>query len=108
MNCATWYWKGTKAALYGIDDDMETQNAFLDAMKFYGVTEIYYSSGANKLVNNKNVVETFVKNAYARDIKVYLLTGEKHGYMKIPIKQQLIVFLIKLQNITALWIMTHD
>ena len=77
MNCATWYWKGTKAALYGIDDDMETQNAFLDAMKFYGVTEIYYSSGANKLVNNKNVVETFVKNAYARDIKVYLLTGEK-------------------------------
>ena len=32
MNCATWYWKGTKAALYGIDDDMETQNAFLDAI----------------------------------------------------------------------------
>ena len=77
MNCATWYWKGTKAALYGIDDDMETQNAFLDAIEFYGVTEIYYSSGANKLVNNKDVVETFVKNAYARDIKVYLLTGEK-------------------------------
>lgn len=77
MNCATWYWKGTKAALYGIDDDVEKQNEFLDAMEFYGITEIYYSIGANKLVNNRDMVEVFVKNAYARNMKVYLLTGEK-------------------------------
>ena len=77
MNCATWYWKGSKAALYGLDDDMEKQSEFLDAMEFYGITEIYYSIGPNKLVNNKDMVEAFVKNAYARDMKVYLLTGEK-------------------------------
>ena len=77
MNCATWYWKGTKAALYGLDDDMEKQSEFLDAMEFYGITEIYYSIGANKLVNSKDMVEVFVKNAYARNMKVYLLTGEK-------------------------------
>lgn len=77
MNCATWFWKGTKAALYGLDDDTEKQNEFLDAMEFYGITEIYYSIGANKLVNNKDMVEIFVKNAYARNMKVYLLTGEK-------------------------------
>ena len=77
MNCATWYWKGKKAALYGIDDDADTQSKFLDAMEFYGVTEIYYSIGANKLVNSVDMVETFVKNAYARNMKVYLLTGEK-------------------------------
>jgi hypothetical protein len=77
MNCATWYWKGSKAALYGIDDDTEKQNEFLDAMEFYGITEIYYSIGANKLINSKDMVEAFVKNAYARDMKVYLLTGEK-------------------------------
>ena len=46
-------------------------------MEFYGVTEIYYSIGANKLVNSVDMVETFVKNAYARNMKVYLLTGEK-------------------------------
>ena len=77
MNCATWFWKGTKAALYGLDDDTEKQNEFLDAMEFYGITEIYYSIGANKLVNNKDMVEVFVKNAYARNMRVYLLTGEK-------------------------------
>lgn len=77
MNCATWYWKGKKAALYGIDDDADTQSKFLDAMEFYGVTEIYYSIGANKLVNSVDMVETFVRNAYARNMKVYLLTGEK-------------------------------
>ena len=77
MNCATWYWKGSKAALYGIDDDIQKQNEFLDAMEFYGITEIYYSIGANKLVNSKDMVETFVKNAYARNIKVYMLTGDK-------------------------------
>lgn len=77
MNCATWFWKGTKAALYGLDDDTEKQNEFLDAMEFYGITEIYYSIGANKLVNNKDMVGIFVKNAYARNMKVYLLTGEK-------------------------------
>lgn len=77
MNCATWYWKGSKAALYGIDDDTEKQNEFLDAMEFYGITEIYYSIGANKLVKSKDMVESFVKNAYARNMKVYLLTGEK-------------------------------
>lgn len=77
MNCATWYWKGSKAALYGIDDNEEVQNEFLDAMEFYGVTEIYYSSGANKLVNRADTVATFVRNAYARNMKVYLLTGEK-------------------------------
>lgn len=77
MNCATWYWKGTKASLYGIDDDAEKQNEFLDAMEFYGITEIYYSIGANRLIKNKNMVEMFVKNAYARNMKVYLLTGEK-------------------------------
>ncbi|MDE6665951.1 MAG: dockerin type I repeat-containing protein [Ruminococcus sp.] len=76
MNCATWYWKGSKAALYGIDDDEEKQNEFLDAMEFYDITEIYYSIGANKLVKSKDMVETFVKNAYARNMKVYLLTGE--------------------------------
>lgn len=76
INRATWYWKGKKAALYGIDDDAEVQNEFLDAMEHYGITEIYYSSGANKLVNNKDTVAAFVKNAYARNIKVYLLTGE--------------------------------
>ena len=27
-NCATWYWKGSKAAVYGIDDDEEKQNEF--------------------------------------------------------------------------------
>ena len=53
------------------------QNQFLDAMEFYGITEIYYSIGANKLVNNADMVATFVKNAYARNMKVYLLTGEK-------------------------------
>ena len=77
MNCATWYWKGSKAALYGIDDDTEKQNEFLDAMEFYGITEIYYSIGANKLIKSKDMVEAFVKNAYARNMKVYLLTGEK-------------------------------
>ena len=77
MNRATWYWKGSKASLYGIDSNMEVQNKFLDAMEFYGVTEIYYSIGANKLVNNADMVATFVKNAYARNMKVYLLTGEK-------------------------------
>ncbi|MDE7364257.1 MAG: hypothetical protein K2N27_05130, partial [Ruminococcus sp.] len=77
MNCATWYWKGTKAALYGIDDDAEKQNEFLDAMEFYGITKIYYSIGANKLIKNKDMVEAFVKNAYARNMKVYLVTGEK-------------------------------
>ncbi|MCM1271484.1 MAG: dockerin type I repeat-containing protein [Ruminococcus flavefaciens] len=77
MNCATWYWKGSKAALYGIDDDTEKQNEFLDAMEFYGITEIYYSIGVNKLVKSKDMVETFAKNAYARNMKVYLLTGEK-------------------------------
>lgn len=76
MNCATWYWKGSKASLYGIDSDIEVQNKFLDAMEFYGITEIYYSIGANKLVNNTDTVATFVKNAYARNMKVYLLTGE--------------------------------
>lgn len=76
-NCATWYWKGSKAAVYGIDDDEETQNEFLDALEWYGITEVYYSSGANKLVNNKDTVEKFVKNAYQRNMKVYLLTGEK-------------------------------
>ena len=30
-----------------------------------------------KLVNNKDTVEKFVKNAYQRNMKVYLLTGEK-------------------------------
>ncbi len=77
MNCATWYWKGTKAALYGIDNDAEKQNEFLDAMEFYGITEIYYSIGANKLIKSKDMVEAFVKNAYARNMKVYLVTGEK-------------------------------
>ncbi len=77
MNCAVWYWKGTKASLYGIDDNAEKQNEFLDAMEFYGITEIYYSIGANKLIKNKDMVESFVKNAYARDMKVYLVTGEK-------------------------------
>lgn len=77
MNCATWYWKGSKAALYGIDDDAEKQNEFLDAMEFYGITEIYYSIGANKLIKSKDMVEAFVKNAYAKNMKVYLLTGEK-------------------------------
>ncbi|MCM1133198.1 MAG: dockerin type I repeat-containing protein [Ruminococcus flavefaciens] len=76
MNRATWYWKGSKAALYGLDDDTEKQNELLDALEFYGITEIYYSIGANKLVNSKEMVETFVKNAYARDMKVYLLNGE--------------------------------
>lgn len=76
-NCATWYWKGSKATVYGIDDDEETQNEFLDALEWYGITEVYYSSGANKLVNNKDTVEKFVKNAYQRNMKVYLLTGEK-------------------------------
>ncbi len=76
INCATWYWKGSKADLYGIDDNEEKQNEFLDAMEFYGITEIYYSIGANKLVKSKDMVETFVKNAYARNMKVYLLTGE--------------------------------
>lgn len=76
-NCATWYWKGSKAAVYGIDDDEEKQNEFLDALEWYGITEVYYSSGANKLVNNKDTVEKFVKNAYQRNMKVYLLTGEK-------------------------------
>lgn len=76
MNRATWYWKGSKASLYGIDSDIEVQNKFLDAMEFYGITEIYYSIGANKLVNNTDTVATFVKNAYARNMKVYLLTGE--------------------------------
>ena len=33
MNCATWYWKGSKAALYGIDDNEEVQNEFLDASR---------------------------------------------------------------------------
>ena len=77
MNCATWYWKGSKATLYGLDDDEEKQNEFLDAMEFYGITEIYYSIGANKLVNSKDMVEIFVRNAYARNMKVYMLTGEK-------------------------------
>ena len=77
MNCATWYWKDAKAALYGIDDDTKKQNEFLYAMEFYGITEIYYSIGANKLVNNRDMVEVFVKNAYARNMKVYLLTVEK-------------------------------
>lgn len=77
MNCATWYWKGSKAALYGIDDDTEKQNEFLNAMEFYGITKIYYSIGANKLIKNKDIVESFVKNAYARNMKVYLVTGEK-------------------------------
>lgn len=77
MNRATWYWKGSKATLYGIDNNMTVQNQFLDAMEFYGITEIYYSIGANKLVNNADMVATFVKNAYARNMKVYLLTGEK-------------------------------
>ncbi len=77
MNRATWYWKGSKASVYGIDSDMEVQNKFLDAMEFYGITEIYYSIGANKLVNNADTVANFVKNAYARNMKVYLLTGEK-------------------------------
>ena len=76
MNCATWYWKGSEATLYGIDDDTEKQNEFLDAMEFYGITEIYYSIGADKLVKNSDMVEAFVKNAYARNMKVYLLTGE--------------------------------
>lgn len=77
MNCSTWYWKGTKAAEYGLDDDMEKQNEFLDAMEFYGINEIYYSIGANKLVTNRDVVARFVKNAYARDMRVYLVTGNK-------------------------------
>ena len=69
MNRATWYWKGSKATLYGIDNNMTVQNQFLDAMEFYGITEIYYSIGANKLVNNADMVATFVKNAYARNMK---------------------------------------
>ena len=39
QNCATWYWKGSKAAVYGIDDDEEKQNEFLDALEWYGITE---------------------------------------------------------------------
>ncbi len=76
INRAAWYWKGKKAALYGIDNNADVQNEFLDAMEHYGITEIYYSSGANKLVNNKDTVAAFVRNAYARNMKVYLLTGE--------------------------------
>ena len=76
QNCAVWYWKGKKAALYGLDEDPEKQQEFLDALEFYGVTEVYYSIGANKLVNSVDMVEMFVKNAYARNMKVYLLTGE--------------------------------
>jgi hypothetical protein len=77
INCATWYWKGSKATLYGLDDDAEKQSEFLDALEYYGITEIYYSIGASKLLTQKDMVETFVKNAYARDMRVYLVTGEK-------------------------------
>lgn len=56
MKNATWYWKDSKDALCGSDDDIEKQNEFLDALEFYDITEIYYSIGANKLVKNKDVV----------------------------------------------------
>jgi hypothetical protein len=77
INCATWYWKGSKASLYGLDDDAEKQSEFLDALEYYGITEVYYSIGASKLLTQMDMVETFVKNAYARNMKVYLLVGEK-------------------------------
>lgn len=71
---ATWYSRGSKTVVQSIDNNQTVQKEFFDAMEYYGITEIYYYINPNKLVGN-TTVRTFVKNAYNRNIKVYLLGG---------------------------------
>lgn len=57
-------------------NDTEAQNQFFEKLAYYKINEIYIFQSSSK-INTENVqLRNFVKNAYSKDIKSYLLVGD--------------------------------
>jgi len=77
-NVATWFWKGLSDVDTAIIEEKDTQDEFLDKLQKYNISQIYLSQRFDGLVGNIKIKE-FVANAYSRDIKVYMLTGDENA-----------------------------
>lgn len=77
-NSATWYWNfnDNNDTSKAIRENKEVQDLFFERLSFYNITQIYLYLGIDNIDINSCLKE-FVKNAYDRDIKVYVCIGEK-------------------------------
>ena len=71
-NTGTWFWCSNKN--HEVLNDLSKQNDFFNKLEKYNITEIYMSYH-HKQLNNENI-KRFIKNAYQRNIRVYLCLGE--------------------------------
>ena len=68
----TWFWCSNKN--HEVLTDISKQNSFFDKLSDYNITEIYMSFH-HKQLNDENI-KRFIRNAYKRNIRVYLCLGE--------------------------------
>jgi len=68
----TWFWCSNKN--HEVLTDESKQTDFFNKLSKYGITEIYMSYH-HKQLNDDNI-KRFIRNAYSRNIKVYLCLGE--------------------------------
>lgn len=74
---ATWFWQSNSALDQAIMAQSAVQDEFFEKLEFYEISEIYLMVNTNRLVGNTKI-ENFVRNAYNRDIKVYIVIGERN------------------------------
>jgi len=75
-NIGTWFWKGSTQLDIAIMENKSTQDLFFEKLENYNISQIYISQKFDNLIGNTQI-ENFVANAYSRDIKVYIATGQK-------------------------------
>ncbi len=73
----TWFWvsEGDKMEQQ-IMNDTDTQNEFFEKLSFYNINEIYIFQSSSDITIENSSLRSFIKNAYSKDIKVYLLVGD--------------------------------
>lgn len=75
-NISTWFWNGKKEPDKSIMSNKKIQDMFFDMLKKYNITQIYISVNTAK-ISNDSEFSNFVENAYNRDIKSYVVIGER-------------------------------
>lgn len=78
-NTATWYWNFNEDnnMSKSIRENKDVQDLFFERLSSYNITQIYLFLNIDNIVGN-SYLKDFVKNAYDRDIKVYVCIGEKN------------------------------
>jgi len=73
-NISTWFW--CDSVNHKILSNQTSQEDFFNKLSKYNITEIYF------YINHKNLnhpnVKTFIKNAYNKNIRIYLCVGERY------------------------------